>query len=173
MKKILLILLCLWAFPVAASHIVGGEFEIIHISGIRYRINLILYFDELNGSIGARDPSVDARIFRKRDNALMMNVFLPFSSQTPVSYTQPACSNGEIVTSRILYTAVVQLTPQQFSDAEGYYLSWERCCSRPFREWVEDIGVFVPLDEWIDSIVFEEGVSRTKPLNLARRKKMA
>ena len=62
MKKILLFLLCLWAFPVAASHIVGGEFEIIHISGIRYRINLILYFDELNGSIGARDPSVDARI---------------------------------------------------------------------------------------------------------------
>ena len=58
----------------------------------------------------------------------------------------------------------------------GWYielLSWERCCSRPFREWVEDIGVFVPLDEWIDSIVFEEGVSRTKPLNLARRKKMA
>ena len=61
MKKIILILLCLWAFPVAASHIVGGEFEIIYLSGNRYRINLILYFDELNGSAGARDPGVDAR----------------------------------------------------------------------------------------------------------------
>lgn len=128
MKKIILILVCLWAFPVAASHIVGGEFEIVHISGTRYRINLILYFDELNGSLGARDPSVDARIFRKRDNALMMDVFLPFASQSPVSYTQPACSNGEIVTSRIVYTGVVTLSPQQFSDAQGYYLSWERCC---------------------------------------------
>lgn len=128
MKKLILFLMCLWAFPAAASHIVGGEFEIVHISGDNYRINLILYFDELNGNLGARDPKVDARIFRKRDNALMMEVYLPFSSQTPVSYTQPACSNGEIVTSRILYTAVVQLTPQQFSDAEGYYLSWERCC---------------------------------------------
>ena len=128
MKKIILILLCLWAFPAAASHIVGGEFEIIHISGTQYRINLILYFDELNGSIGARDPSVDARIFRKRDNALMMDVFLPFASQTPVSYTQPSCSNGEIVTSRILYTNVVNLSPQQFADAQGYYLAWERCC---------------------------------------------
>jgi hypothetical protein len=128
MKKVILILLCLWAFPVAASHIVGGEFEIIHISGIQYRINLILYFDELNGSIGARDPHVDARIFRKRDNALMMDVYLPFTSQTPVEYTQPACSNGEIVTTRILYTTVVTLSPQQFSDAQGYYLSWERCC---------------------------------------------
>lgn len=128
MKKIILILMCLWAFPVAASHIVGGEFEIIHISGIQYRINLILYFDELNGNIGARDPSVDARIFRKRDNALMMDVFLPFSNQTPVNYTQPSCSNGEIVTTRIMYSTVVTLTPQQFSDAQGYYLSWERCC---------------------------------------------
>ena len=128
MKKIIWILLCLWAFPVAASHIVGGEFEIVHVSGDQYRINLILYFDELNGSVGARDPSVDARIFRKSDNAQMMDVFLPFISQTPVNYTQPACSHGEIVTSRILYSAVVQLTAQQFSDAQGYYLSWERCC---------------------------------------------
>ncbi len=128
MKKIILILFCLWAFPVAASHIVGGEFEIIHISGNTYRINLILYFDELNGSIGARDPSVNARIFRKRDNALMKDVFLSLTGQTPVAYTQPACSKGYIVTTRILYSNIVQLTPQQFSDAMGYYLAWERCC---------------------------------------------
>lgn len=128
MKKIVLFLLCLWAFPLAASHIVGGEFEIIHISGDRYRINLILYFDELNGSVNARDPNVEARIFRKRDNAVMMDLFLPLSSQTPVSYTQPACSDGEIVTTRILYTGTVRLRAQEFSDAQGYYLAWERCC---------------------------------------------
>ena len=128
MKKILLTLLCVWAFPVAASHIVGGEFEIIHISGNQYRVNLVLYFDELNGNIGARDPIVDARIFRKRDNALMMDLSLPLSNQTPVNYTQPACSKGEIVTSRIVYTGVVTLSSQQFSDAQGYYLAWERCC---------------------------------------------
>src|SRR5690606_4845152 len=93
MKKVVLILLCLWAPPSAASHIVGGEFEIIHLSGYRYRVNLILYFDELNGSDGARDPNVNARIFRKRDDRMMMEVYLPFVSQTTVSYTQPACSN--------------------------------------------------------------------------------
>lgn len=128
MKKILLVLFCLWALPVAASHIVGGEFEIIHIGGNRYRVNLVLYFDDLNGSVGARDPHAEARIFRKRDNALMADVFLPFSTQTPVSYTQPACSNGEIVTSKIIYSGVVTLSPQQYSDAQGYYLAWERCC---------------------------------------------
>ena len=128
MKKLILFFLCLWAFPVAASHIVGGEFEIIHLGEDRYRINLILYFDELNGSVGARDDHVDARIFRKRDNARMMDVFLQLSSQAPVSYTQPACSNGEIVTTRILYSGVVRLSAQTFNDAQGYYLAWERCC---------------------------------------------
>jgi hypothetical protein len=128
MKKIILILLCVWTFPVAASHIVGGEFEIIHINGQTYRINLILYFDEQNGNDDARDLGIDARIFRKRDNALMMEVYLPLDSQSAVNYTQPACSNGEIETTRIYYTTIVQLSPQQFSDAQGYYLSWERCC---------------------------------------------
>lgn len=128
MKKIILFLLCMWVFPAMASHIVGGEFEILHISGNRYRINLILYFDKLNGNVGARDPSVNARIFRKRDDAVMMEVYLPFASETAVDYTQPACSNGEIVTSRMVYTTVVTLSPQQYADAEGYYLSWERCC---------------------------------------------
>jgi len=128
MKKILPILVCLWAIPAVASHIVGGEFEIAHLGDNRYRINLVLYFDELNGNAGARDGSVQARIFRKRDDALMMDVFLPFANQSPVSYTQPSCSNGEIVTTRIVYSSVVTLTPQQFSDAQGYYLAWERCC---------------------------------------------
>jgi hypothetical protein len=128
MKRIILILFCLLAFPVVASHIVGGEFEIVHISGNTYRINLILYFDQLNGNPGAKDLNVTARIFRKRDNSVMMNVFLPLTKEEPVTYTQPACSKGEIVTTKLTYSTTVQLTPQQYSDALGYYLSWERCC---------------------------------------------
>src|SRR4051812_18192293 len=117
MKRIILILFCLLAFPVVASHIVGGEFEIVHISGNTYRINLILYFDQLNGNPGAKDLNVTARIFRKRDNSVMMNVFLPLTKEEPVTYTQPACSKGEIVTTKLTYSTTVQLTPQQYSDA--------------------------------------------------------
>lgn len=111
-----------------ASHIVGGEFEIIHQTGYTYRVNLILYFDLKNGNPQANDPSVMARIFRKRDNAFMMDVFLPRVSQTPVDYTQPECSNGEVVTDKIVYTTTINLPPTQFNDPEGYYISWERCC---------------------------------------------
>jgi hypothetical protein len=128
MKRIILVLLCLLAFPLVASHIVGGEFEIVHISGNMYRINLILYFDQLNGNPGAKDASVTARIFRQRDNAVMMNVLLPLTKEEPVTYTQPVCSKGEIVTTKLTYSTTVQLTEQQYSDAAGYYIAWERCC---------------------------------------------
>jgi len=112
-----------------ASHIVGGEFELIHISGSRYRLNLVLYFDQLNGNPGARDPNVTARIFRMADNVMMRDVFLRMVSDTEVNYTQPSCSNGELVTRRLLYSdSLLILSPEDFNHPGGYYVSWERCC---------------------------------------------
>jgi len=128
MKKVFLTLLLLICFPLMASHIVGGEFELVHISGNMYRLNLIIYFDDLNGSPGAQDQFVTARIFRKRDNAVMGQITLPFQRDEPVNYTQPACSNGEIVTRKLYYTSTLTLSPSTFNDPEGYYVSWERCC---------------------------------------------
>lgn len=65
-----------------ASHIVGGEFELLHISGNTYQLNMILYFDKINGSPGAKDqPGVNVSIFRKADNNLMGNVFLSLISE--------------------------------------------------------------------------------------------
>ena len=128
MKRLILVFFCVLAFPVMASHIVGGEFEIIYLSGNSYRVNLIVYFDMVHGNPDAKDNNVTARIFRMRDNAVMMNVFLQLVSEQNVSYTQPECSSGEIVTRKLVYSATVQLTPDQFSDEKGYYLAWERCC---------------------------------------------
>jgi CHU_C Type IX secretion signal domain len=128
MKWILLAALWVLVFPAMASHIVGGEFELIHLSDNNYRINMILYFDELNGLPGARDPNVVARIYRKRDNFLMRDVYLPVVSDSPVNYTQPECSHGEVVTSRIVYSDVFLLPAGVYDDPDGYYLVWERCC---------------------------------------------
>jgi hypothetical protein len=56
---------------------------------------------------------------------------------TLVKYFQPECSNGlAIETEKIYYTyvdganqaALYSLSPDEYSDARGYYLSWERCC---------------------------------------------
>lgn len=111
-----------------ASHIVGGEFELLHVVDYQYRINLILYFDLINGQPGAKDESATIRIFRKRDNAFVMDVFVPLSTEELVSYTQPECSHGEVRTNKLTYTTLVTLSPSVFYDAEGYYMMWGRCC---------------------------------------------
>lgn len=128
MKRGFLVILCILALPVMASHIVGGEFEIVHISGNTYRVNLILYFDLLNGSPGARDNNIVAAIYRKRDNQLMQNVSFSNPSESNVSYTQPECSKGEIRTSKLVYSTNVILSDSRYNDPQGYYIIWERCC---------------------------------------------
>ena len=127
-RRILLLLILVAPFFGRATHIVGGEFELIRIQGFEYRLNLVLYFDQINGNPRALDQSVNARIYSMANNAFMMNVFLPLISESDVNYTQPACSNGELVTRRLLYSAVVTLSGTIFKDPAGYYVSWERCC---------------------------------------------
>lgn len=128
MKKILLYSLLFSWLPSFGSHIVGGEFELLHISGTTYQLNMILYFDVLNGNPGAFDNTVNVEFYRKRDNFHMMTILLSNPSRSRVSYTQPSCSHGELVTDRIVYSTVITLSPGQFNDALGYYISWQRCC---------------------------------------------
>jgi hypothetical protein len=129
MKRLFLAILLLMAAPLSASHIVGGEFELKYLGPNTYRLNLILYFDKVNGVPGAKDFSINARIFRKRDNAVVFSLInLPLVRESAVSYTQPECSNGEIVTDKLEYSREITLSDAQFSDPEGYYVVWERCC---------------------------------------------
>lgn len=128
MKRGFLVILCFLALPVMGSHIVGGEFEIVHLSGNSYRVNLILYFDLLNGSPGARDNNILAAIYRKRDNQFMQNVSFSNPSESRVDYTQPECSKGEIVTSKLVYSTNLILSDERYNDPQGYYIVWERCC---------------------------------------------
>jgi len=123
-----LFFLFLLSGPAWASHIVGGEFELLHINGEQYRLNMILYFDVINGNPGARDPNVTVRIFRKSDNAPILDVILPFLGVSRVDYFQPACSNGEIITDKIIYSNTIILAANRFDDPGGYYIAWERCC---------------------------------------------
>jgi hypothetical protein len=128
MKKYLFTSLLLVVLPVYASHIVGGEFELLHISGYNYKLNMILYFDDINGNPGALDNAVTVSFYRKRDNLHITDLTLPLLSRTRVSYTQPACSSGYIETDRLFYSSNITLAPETFNDPGGYYASWQRCC---------------------------------------------
>lgn len=137
MKRILFVLLCVASSPLLASHIVGGEFEILYLGNYQYRINLIYYFDLNNNTFTnppqqalpeLQEPFITVAIFRKADHVMMQNITLSFLSKSRVSYTQPACSSGEILTDKLIYTTVINLPANRYDDPAGYYLSWERCC---------------------------------------------
>ncbi|MBS1952376.1 MAG: internalin, putative [Cytophagales bacterium] len=128
MKKIILVCGVLACLHAKASHIVGGEFELLHVSGYTYQFNMILYFDDINGEPGSLDNQVTITIFRKRDNLFIANFLLPLITRTRVAYTQPACSTGLLETDRIFYSATVTLSASVYNDAQGYYASWQRCC---------------------------------------------
>lgn len=132
MKRLFLLLVfSVVTLPVLASHIVGGEIELIHVSGSLYRINLIYYFDVSNNpgrDPESEEPSILLGLFRKRDNVLMSSKTLFFVSRTRVNYTQLDCSDQGIVTDKMIYSDLITLDATSFGDAGGYYISWERCC---------------------------------------------
>jgi hypothetical protein len=133
MKKGILIVLCVLALKASASHIVGGEFELLYLSPNKYRLNLIYYFDVINNGFNGvppqvQEPTITAAIFRKIDNVFIRNVVLTYSSTTKVSYTQPSCSKGEIITDKLVYTTTITLEDAIFNSPQGYYVIWERCC---------------------------------------------
>ena len=128
LKVVLIGALILVGASASATHIVGGEFEILHIEGDRYLFRQIQYFDVINGTPEAKDQVIDASIFRKSDNVFVTSVVMLYQSEQFVPYTNPQCTDDRLVTNRIVYSAEVQMNPALFSDPQGYYMVWERCC---------------------------------------------
>lgn len=133
MRKILLVSILILICKVSsfASHIVGGEFELVYLNGNNYRLNLIIYFDEINGAPGAKyTPLPLAWIYRKSDNAVMMqDIQLSLFSEDLVEYTVPKCAEGSPVkTTKLVFSRVITLDPNSYNDPDGYYIVWQRCC---------------------------------------------
>jgi hypothetical protein len=49
-------------------------------------------------------------------------------------------------------------------------LSWSHCCARALRQWAESVGVFVPLEDFYESITFIEGLRFPQQVSLTRRR---
>lgn len=125
----LLIFLFLWFLtPVRATHIVGGEFQLIRETGYNYQFSLHLYFDDVNGDRGAIEPLAPVFIYEKETNKYVTTYYLPIKSQTPVAYTAVACTNPSLKTSKITYNTTLLLSPDRYNHPGGYYAVWERCC---------------------------------------------
>ena len=129
--RIILPLFCLLLLlqPAQASHIVGGEFELVHLSGNRYLLSLILYSDDINiEDPAAIDPHATVHIWQQSNNNRIRSITLPKVSHTQVPYTNPDCAIPQLSTSRVVYSKEIVLEDTIFTDPGGYYINYERCC---------------------------------------------
>ena len=158
---ILLLLLSPFAH---ATHIVGGEFELIHKRGYTYVLNLNLYFDDVNGNPAAEDDGVNVHTFDKKTNTWIETFsLLKITNSEFIKYTDPDCEDSRLRTRIIKYQAEVYLNPADYSGPEGYYLIWERCCRNNIIDNINDPGVtgmtfymeFPPVDKENTSPLFK------------------
>ena len=49
-------------------------------------------------------------------------------------------------------------------------ISWDVSCKRVLKEWAQNNGIFVRLEDYYDSVTFLEGTRPAAPLNLTKRK---
>ena len=130
-KRYILFMLMLFAFSrTYATHIVGGQLFITENPNnyYNYNIGLTMYFDALNGNPGAEDPFVNIYVFRKRDNQPIGYLQAPKIERKSVTYANPQCGISSLETYMITYSSSLRLEPTDFSDPQGYYMVWDRCC---------------------------------------------
>lgn len=115
---------------VQAAHIVGGEIKMEATSvANRYTVTMVQFWDENTLTTGNRDGNAELLFYRKKDNQLMLKYTLPYISSRRVSYQNQACAAfRSLSTTEGTYRSSVLLNPANFSDPDGYYIVWERCC---------------------------------------------
>lgn len=120
-----------WGLPFAAlaTHQVGGQLEMQAIGNApgRYRILVTQYFEDGTPGIARQASSGTLGIFRKRDDVLMMTfVVNETGKRQPVIYANEFCAkqrNLNFIVST--YEATIQLAPASYTDAQGYYISYQ------------------------------------------------
>ncbi len=135
MKKLIqILLLSLLLFGGAqslqASHIVGGEIEVKRV-GSNLIFTLNLYFDEINGNAGARDPFVNLGVYGFTSKERIWSQNVPLLDSTTVSFTNPAekcVENAFVETESRVYTVTVPVSDIDIGDQNGYYIIYDRCC---------------------------------------------
>ncbi|MBT30484.1 MAG: hypothetical protein CMO01_12570 [Thalassobius sp.] len=139
-RAIVFLFLTQYSISAQATHIVGGELELQHVGNDLYQLGLILYFDNISGLEGARDPSATIYIYSKSTNDLIRQYTMPRISVSRVEYTSPECAVGYLSTDKLYYSTQVRLSASIFNDPKGYYAVYERCCRNGSVQNIVDPG---------------------------------
>jgi gliding motility-associated-like protein len=138
LQRIVLILSLVIGFTLYtnANHIVGGELQMQRTgSAGTFEITLIQFWDQNNliiptpNTTGNRDSKADLFVYRKKNNNLVEKITVNYVNSHSISYQNKACASSRSLNTIIgIYKGTVSLSSQRYSDPEGYYIDWERCC---------------------------------------------
>ena len=108
-----------------ATHQAGGHLEMRAVGDVpgHFRVTVVNYLED--NARASTTTSAVLGIYRKRDNG-QMTLITAYESgrRTPIIYANAFCSSQrslKFITAT--FTADVQLSPSQYTDAQGYYLS--------------------------------------------------
>jgi gliding motility-associated-like protein len=129
------ILLLLSSHAMWASHIFGGNMYLTQVDKDigKFKLTMNIYVDG-NTLIplelaNLQNTSQSLRVFSKTGNKKMMDISLPFARMTDFVYDNETCSKlRSMKTIQFTYELEVTLNPNAYSDINGYYIAWERCC---------------------------------------------
>ncbi len=117
--------------PVRASHVIGGNIELTPKPGSNgiYSVCVVLYYDANSVDPNADQSEITVSFFRKRDNVRLNDLRLKRVSKQPLPFSNPGCAAARNLEINVVrFCADIQLSPGQYNDQGGYYVSWERCC---------------------------------------------
>jgi gliding motility-associated-like protein len=130
-----------------ASYIIGGSVGLTQTNNVagKYNVNLTLLVD-LKALMPSFLPAlesasfIEARIFRKKNNTIIADLIIPYSNYVDLAFKDyPTCSKLRDVKVRAYnYSLPITLDPNLYSDNEGYYIAWERCCRNDDIDNIKD-----------------------------------
>jgi gliding motility-associated-like protein len=127
-RKSILILLSLFPFPLFATHIVGGDFSLKHLGSFSYELTLKVFRDCENGEPPFNKP-LYVGIYDKETNSLIESVRMDLRGNDTLRFAAGNCMDIPTGCTHIgLYRETITLDPAKYSNPNGYYFSWERCC---------------------------------------------
>jgi gliding motility-associated-like protein len=130
----LLVVLFLVYCPVVgwATHIVGGDVSLVALDKTKpgyYRIQLTQYWETSALQSGNQDAVINLLVFRKRNPVLIETIQVDLRATTPLAYDNEACATQlNLRTTQALYYRDYQFDIAKYTEPDGYYIVWERCC---------------------------------------------
>lgn len=143
-------LLLLVGGPARANHLVGTDWQLTPLLGYQVRVRLTVYTDPVGGSGNAvGDPAVTIAAYERGagpggTDRLVSTYGLSRTGVRGLPGAGPGCSSVSIAIQELTYEDVLTFDPGQFTNPNGYYFAWERCCRNQILTNIVD-GQSAPL----------------------------